>query len=167
MLSASSSEQALSCSAESSSKAEMFSEEDEWAQKADIRPEKETFLGDLTAAFTDSELTGEAREEANRTIGFVPCSHPKNTKLYRILLACEKITGNEYFTVSGEEMAECWCNGSFAGVSFWNSHRFAVGRLLKPGRNEILLRFTGNAANIYAPALTGGKAPQLPFGLMR
>lgn len=57
-----------------------------------------------------------------------------------------------YFTVHGDEMAECWCNGVFAGVSFWNDHCFTVGPFLKNGFNEICLVLTGNAANIYEHA---------------
>ena len=41
------------------------------------------------------------------------------------------------------------CNGTFAGVSFYGPHTFRIGHLLKEGENEILLRFTGNAVNLY------------------
>lgn len=56
------------------------------------------------------------------------------------------------FIVRGEEMAECWCNGSFVGGSFWNNHRFDIGPWLKEGANEIRLVLTGNAANLFADA---------------
>lgn len=35
------------------------------------------------------------------------------------------------------------------GVSFYSPHRFEVGPHLREGENEILLAFTGNAANQY------------------
>lgn len=60
----------------------------------------------------------------------------------------------------GEEMAECFCNGQFAGVSFWNPHRFQVGPFLKPGENEIQVVFTGNAANLYTDA-------KIEYGIMK
>lgn len=68
------------------------------------------------------------------------------------------LTGAEYFTVRGEEMAECVCNGTFAGVSFYTPHTFRIGHLLKQGENEIYLRFTGNAVNLYGTV-------KVPFGL--
>lgn len=52
------------------------------------------------------------------------------------------------FCVRAQEMAECWCNGSFADVSFWGVHRFEL-KDLREGDNEIRLVITGNAANIY------------------
>lgn len=58
-------------------------------------------------------------------------------------------THNEYFTVSCEEMAECFVNGEFCGVSFFN-HEFDVGKFLKDGKNEIKLVITGNIANKYS-----------------
>ncbi len=56
------------------------------------------------------------------------------------------------FLVRGEEMVECFCNGSFADVSFWGEHRFDLTGLMKQGENEIRLVVTGNAANIYENA---------------
>ncbi len=63
----------------------------------------------------------------------------------------EKIDGaeNEYFEVSCEEMAECYVNGEFAGVSFFN-HGFDIGKLLAGGKNEIKLVITGSIANKYS-----------------
>ena len=52
------------------------------------------------------------------------------------------------FCVRAQEMAECWCNGAFADVSFWGVHRFEL-KDLREGDNEIRLVITGNAANIY------------------
>jgi len=56
------------------------------------------------------------------------------------------------FSVMGEEMVECFCNGEFVDVSFWGAHRFALGGCLRKGENEIRLVVTGNAANIYEKA---------------
>ncbi len=64
----------------------------------------------------------------------------------------EQVEPEGYFKVRGEEMAECWCNGEFVGVSFWNDHCFDIGGKLRSGDNEICLRFTGNMANVYAGA---------------
>lgn len=63
------------------------------------------------------------------------------------------------FEVTGEEMAECYCNGELAGVSFWNPHQFEVSKYLKKGTNKIEIIMTGTAANIYENA-------KIPFGLM-
>ena len=59
-------------------------------------------------------------------------------------------TGTESFSVSGEEMVECYCNGTFVDVSFWNPHKFQIGSFLKNGINQIMLVTTGNAANVYS-----------------
>lgn len=59
---------------------------------------------------------------------------------------------NASFLVRGEEMAECFCNGSLAGVSFWNEHQFLIGPWLKKGKNELQLVLTGNAANLFTDA---------------
>ncbi len=56
------------------------------------------------------------------------------------------------FSVTGDEMVECFCNGEFVDVSFWGIHRFDVGSFLQDGENEIRLVITGNAANIYEKA---------------
>ena len=68
------------------------------------------------------------------------------------------ITGGEYFTVKGEEMVECYCNGGFVDVSFWGVHNFDIGSYLHEGKNEIELVFTGNASNIYCDT-------EIPFGI--
>lgn len=56
------------------------------------------------------------------------------------------------FSVRGEEMVECFCNGQFVDVSFWGGHRFDLSGHMKQGENEIRLVVTGNAANIYEHA---------------
>ena len=55
-------------------------------------------------------------------------------------------------------MAECVCNGTAAGVSFYDPHTFRIGDFLKEGENEIIVRFTGNAVNLYGTV-------NVPFGL--
>lgn len=62
--------------------------------------------------------------------------------------------------IHGEEMAECFCNGQFAGVSFWEPHRFQIGPMLKMGENQIQIVFTGNAANLYTDA-------KIKFGILK
>lgn len=69
----------------------------------------------------------------------------------------------ECFQVLGEEMAECYCNGELAGVSFWSPHSFRIDGKLKEGTNELEVIMTGNAANLYADAdiffgLSGGRS---------
>lgn len=70
----------------------------------------------------------------------------------------KEITGRETFTVTGEEMVECYCNGSFVDVSFYGPHTFTVGPCLRMGENEVELIVTGNAANLYGGA-------RIPYGL--
>lgn len=60
--------------------------------------------------------------------------------------------------LDAEEMAELWVNGKFAGVSFWNKHRFDLKGLLHPGSNAFKLVVTGSLANRY-----GKRA--VPYGL--
>lgn len=77
----------------------------------------------------------------------------------------EEITGNEVIGIMAEEMVECFCNGKFAGVSFWcmpnSQHRFeGAAGLLKKGRNEIKFVITGNAANRYTDN-------DIPYGIER
>lgn len=91
----------------------------------------------------------------------VSCRENNAVYQYVYIVQDEKeLTGTEMFTVYGEEMAECICNGEFAGVSFYSPHIFQVGNLLKEGRNEIFLRFTGNAVNQYGDV-------KVPFGLKK
>lgn len=100
---------------------------------------EEGFLGDWTSRFVLQEK-GD------------------NQAVYTYTYHAEAVTGAESFLVSGEEMAECYCNGSFVDVSFWNRHKFIIGSFLKEGDNEVKLVLTGNAANIYCEA-------DIPFGL--
>ena len=56
-------------------------------------------------------------------------------------------------------MAECWCNGAFAGMSLYAPHRFTIRPYLHVGENEIKVVFTGSAANVYADA-------GIPYGIV-
>ena len=56
---------------------------------------------------------------------------------------------NLWIKVKADEMAECFVNGSFAGVSFWNEHEFEISDFVKEGNNEIILKVTGNASNRF------------------
>ena len=46
-------------------------------------------------------------------------------------------------------MAECYCNGIYVGVSFYEPHKFHVGDYLCEGDNKIEVVMTGNVANIF------------------
>ena len=64
----------------------------------------------------------------------------------------ESVTETGRCLASGEEMAECLCNGKEAGVSFFGPHLFEIGSFLQEGENEVRLSFTGSAANQYENA---------------
>ena len=84
-----------------------------------------------------------------------------NRAVYQYRFIRETEDGPKRFLVRGEEMAECFCNGKPAGVSFFGPHVFEIGSLLQDGENEVnevKLIFTGSAANVYENA-------GLPFGL--
>ncbi len=81
-----------------------------------------------------------------------------NRHTYTGVYAAPAVTGGETWTVHADEMVECYVNGSLAGVSFWNPHRFAVGPFLRRGENELTLVVTGSVANRYGAAI--------PFGLL-
>lgn len=110
-------------------------------QQRDYEQAQENFLGDWTGKFV---LQGKCNNQA----------------VYTYHYSANTITGAESFLVKGEEMAECYCNGVFVDVSFWNAHKFNIGAFLQKGDNEIKLVLTGNAANIYCEA-------NIPFGLWR
>lgn len=91
----------------------------------------------------------------------------ENVYEYHYHFQAQTVTGQECFSVRGDEMVECFCNGSFVDVSFFGEtesdrmnvkHHFCVGPYLRQGENEIRLRCTGNAANIYENA-------DIPYGL--
>ncbi|MBD5495786.1 MAG: hypothetical protein HDR12_15840, partial [Lachnospiraceae bacterium] len=107
---------------------------------------EEAFLGDWTEQFEHD---------------YSDADQYSNTAVYRRIYLVpegEALTGSEYFMVRGEEMAECVCNGTFAGVSFYGPHTFQIGHLLKEGENEVCLHFTGNAVNMYGDV-------KVPYGL--
>lgn len=79
------------------------------------------------------------------------------TKTYTAVYEKTDSTQNEYFTVSCEEMAECFVNGRFCGVCFFN-HEFNIGGMLRNGKNEIKLAITGNISNRYSK--------YIPYGLL-
>ena len=92
---------------------------------------------------------------------FVLEERTDNRAVYQYRFIRETEEGPKRFLVRGEEMAECFCNGKPAGVSFFGPHVFEIGSLLRDGENEInevKLIFTGSAANVYENA-------GLPFGL--
>ncbi len=92
---------------------------------------------------------------------FVLEERTDNRAVYQYRFIRETEDGPKRFLVRGEEMAECFCNGKPAGVSFFGPHVFEIGSLLRDGENEInevKLIFTGSAANVYENA-------GLPFGL--
>jgi len=80
------------------------------------------------------------------------------TKTYTCIYTCDKVSGGEYFAVEGEEMAECFVNGRFAGVSFISPHMFHVEHYLKEGDNRLEVVMTGSIANKY-----GGT--EIPYGI--
>lgn len=125
-----------------------------WPGFRSVKTEKETFLGDWTEQF--QQTGGDGTCDTDVTV-----NKDKNTVVYRyvyIVSDGQTLTGAEKFMVRGEEMVECVCNGIFAGVSFYEPHIFRIGHLLKEGDNEICLRFTGNAVNLYGDV-------KVPFGL--
>ena len=92
---------------------------------------------------------------------FVLEERTDNRAVYQYRFIRETEDGPKRFLVRGEEMAECFCNGKPAGVSFFGPHVFEIGSLLQDGENEVnevKLIFTGSAANVYEKA-------GLPFGL--
>ena len=118
----------------------LFIEDENQVVTKEIESEKaKTYLGDWTEKITFVE-----RKE--------------NEAVYKINYDMDIITGGEYFTVKGEEMVECYCNGEFVDVSFWGVHSFDIGSYLHEGKNEIELVFTGNASNIYCDT-------EIPFGI--
>ena len=69
-------------------------------------------------------------------------------KIYVASFENDKGIRNCYFEVKCEEMAECFVNGEFCDVQFFN-HRFEIGKFLKEGHNSVKLVITGSIANKY------------------
>ena len=129
-----------------------------WPSIGAVKTGEEVFLGDWTDRFTlaERELIMSWEVGPDKDVG-----GPKNTVTYRYIYTVPKgraLTGAEYFRIFGQEMAECVCNGTAAGVSFYAPHTFRIGDLLKEGENEVFVRFTGNAVNLYGTV-------KVPFGL--
>lgn len=119
-----------------------------WSESGWMKTAEKVFLGDWTDRFRQVDSDRDNDE---------------NSVTYQYVYTVSEgqcLTGTEQFTVRGEEMAECVCNGIFAGVSFYGPHTFEIGHLLKEGENEVCLRFTGNAVNLYGEV-------KVPFGLDR
>ena len=95
----------------------------------------------------------------DRTGDFTLLSKENNRAEYVWKYDTDVVNGSEEFRICGEEMAECWCNGVFAGMSLYAPHRFMIGPYLHEGENEIKVVFTGSAANVYADA-------GIPYGIV-
>ena len=95
----------------------------------------------------------------DRTGDFTLLSKDNNRAEYVWKYYTDEVDGNEEFSICGEEMAECWCNGVFAGMSLYAPHRFTIGQYLHVGENEIKVVFTGSAANMYTDA-------GIPYGIV-
>ena len=94
----------------------------------------------------------------DRTGDFTLLSKENNRAEYVWKYDTDVVNGSEEFSICGEEMAECWCNGVFVGMSLYAPHRFMIGPYLHEGENEIKVVFTGSAANVYADA-------GIPYGI--
>ena len=82
----------------------------------------------------------------------------ENRADYVLKFHCSDTTKPVKFSVSGEEMVECYCNNRFVDVTFFGDRRYDISGFLREGDNEIRLVVTGNAANIYEHA-------KIPFGI--
>ena len=87
-------------------------------------------------------------------------SHDKDSlqKTYRAVFHLDQVSGREAVRFEAEEIAECRCNGTSAGVSLWGPHEFIIGPLLHAGENVLELTVTGSLANRYGGA-------EIPYGL--
>lgn len=80
------------------------------------------------------------------------------TKTYLTRYKAEMSIENAIFEIQGEEMAECFINDQFAGVSFSSPHQFNTQSFIKKGDNEIKIIMTGNIANRYS-------THRIPYGI--
>ncbi len=116
--------------------------------------------GAIAELLREKNFAGENnRFSGDWTDRFVLQEKANNQAVYTYTYHADNLTGTESFTVNGEEMAECYCNGTFVDVSFWGPHKFNLGAFLKEGDNELKVVLTGNAANIYCDA-------EIPYGLL-
>ncbi len=90
------------------------------------------------------------KEKIYADIEFVFTHEDGFAKYYKGTLAGTK--DGLYIKINAEEMLECFINGNFAGVSFWNDHEFYVSPYLNDGENIIELKVSGSAANKYSNA---------------
>ena len=95
----------------------------------------------------------------NKTGDFALLDKENNRARYVWKYCADRVDGNEEFSIIGEEMAECYCNGEFAGMSLYAPHRFTIGPYLHAGENEVKIVFTGSAANVYTDA-------EIPYGIL-
>ena len=117
--------------------------------------------GESKAAEAERFPLQKLQEPEDWTERFALEERTDNRAVYGYCFTKETTEAPERFLVRGEEMAECFCNGKTAGVSFFGPHVFEIGSLLKGGENEtneVKLVFTGSAANVYENA-------GIPFGL--
>ncbi len=126
-------------------------------ENAKARPDKagpvETKQGNKAAGTVREELAGMVRTGCENWNGrFTQLSRKDNRAEYVYSFSAADKNEEGIFEVTGEEMAECYCNKKLAGVSFYSPHRFEIRDFLREGENEIRLVFTGNAANIYDKA---------------
>ena len=126
-------------------------------ENAKARPDKagpvETKQGNKAAGTVREELAGMVRPVCENWNGrFTQLSRKDNRAEYVYSFSASDKNEEGIFEVTGEEMAECYCNKKLAGVSFYSPHRFEIRDFLREGENEIRLVFTGNAANIYDKA---------------
>lgn len=100
----------------------------------------------------------EKKERVWLDLHFALQSEGDNQKVYEAVCHVDEPNRAATLGLEGEEMAECYCNGRFAGASFWSPHEFQIGPLMKPGENDIRVVFTGSAANRFA-------TDTIPFGM--
>lgn len=133
----------------------------DWMESGFLKNGQERGLGDWTDKFEPADAGNVFASCIGGADAGTGCG--ENTAAYQYVYMVQDgkaLTGTETFTVYGEEMAECICNGAYAGVSFYSPHIFGIGNFLKEGENEIFLRFTGNAVNQYGNV-------KVPFGLKK
>lgn len=104
----------------------------------------------------DTEKTNiEFREELNvvaQNNDFVKTFDDGEKREYEFIYSISEFPPNPVIKVRAQEMVECYCNGRFVGVGFFDTHTFEVGKYLTKGKNNIKLIITGNAANKYCKA---------------
>ncbi|MCM1302504.1 MAG: hypothetical protein NC305_14185 [Lachnospiraceae bacterium] len=106
-----------------------------------------------------TEMPAESRERyVDWTSRFALTEKKGNEAVYTCHCKAADLGDTTGFFVKGSEMIECYCNGRFVDVSFWEKHCFDLAGCLTGEDNEIRLVCTGSAANIYENA-------SIPFGI--